>query len=243
MSEARLLVIDTCGQGGSVAIASDELLLQEELAPRMAASHGLGAVRRLLEQAGWALGELSAIAVVHGPGSFTGVRVGVAMAKGLAEAAGLGLIPVSRLEVLRASFEEKQIPPLRSGMTNKEDEKQVLRDAQDDRQKLPSCGFAAMDAGRGEFYLGSAEAQELVTLGEMLEKVPAGARVAVCEERVADVLDAFALVRVAEPQAKDAVRLAMDALKAGRVFGADEVDALYLRRPDAERALGRASHV
>lgn len=220
MSGHRLLVIDTCGQGGSVAVASDGLLLQEELAPRMAASHGLAAVRRLLDQAGWPLTSLGAIAVVHGPGSFTGVRVGVAMAKGLSEAAGVGLIPVSRLDVLR----------------------HMPMSGNPDMGHTASCQFAAMDAGRGEFYLGSAERQELVTLEEMLQQVPAGATVAVCEDRVADALDAFSLLRVGEPQAKDAVSLAFAALAAGLVLGAEAVDALYLRRPDAERALGRASH-
>ena len=53
------------------------------------------AIRRLLEARGWKLGELSAVVVVHGPGSFTGVRVGLSAAKGLSEAASIPLIAVS----------------------------------------------------------------------------------------------------------------------------------------------------
>jgi len=209
VSDRRLLLIDTCGLGGSVALASAAGVRQVELAPRMAASHGMRAVRELLEEAGYELADLDAIAVMHGPGSFTGVRVGVAMAKGLSEAAGIGLIPLSRLDVLRAV--------------------------------RPEAMFAALDAGRGEFYLGSATAQELVTQEEMLSRVPAQATVVVCEDRVADSLEALTVVRVPEPTAKDGLGLALAALDAGRAVTAEAVDALYLRRPDAERALERAS--
>jgi tRNA threonylcarbamoyladenosine biosynthesis protein TsaB len=200
-----LLLIDTCGLGGSVALALAADVRQAELAPRMAASHGMRAVRELLDNAGFSLADLDAIAVLHGPGSFTGVRVGVAMAKGLSEASGVGLIPLSRLDVLRAM--------------------------------QPEALFAALDAGRGEFYLGSAIEQELVTLEEMHSRVPAQATVAVCEDRVADSLDAFTLLRVPEPTAKDGLALTTAALDAGKLVTAEAVDALYLRRPDAERAL------
>ena len=58
------------------------------------------AVRRLMEASGFRLNELAAVVVVHGPGSFTGVRVGVSAAKGLSEAGGVPLIAVSRLALL-----------------------------------------------------------------------------------------------------------------------------------------------
>ena len=209
MSDRRLLLIDTCGLGGSVALSSADGVLEAELAPRMAASHGMRAVRQVLDEVGCGLKDLDAIAVLHGPGSFTGVRVGVAMAKGLSEASGIGLIPLSRLDVLRAM--------------------------------RPEAAFAALDAGRGEFYLGSAAAQELVTFEEMLSRVPAQAMVVVCEDRVADSLDALTVMRVPEPTAKDGLGLAIAALEKGYVVTAEAVDALYLRRPDAERALERAS--
>lgn len=59
-------------------------------------------LRRLLDIPGWKAAELQVVGVVHGPGSFTGVRVGLSAAKGLCEAVGAKLIAVSRLEVLAA---------------------------------------------------------------------------------------------------------------------------------------------
>src|SRR4051812_14266184 len=87
VAEYKLLVIDTCGSESSLALAqtADSPILFTAILPaRTAASDSLSAVRHLLAEAKWRLNELTAIAVVNGPGSFTGVRVGVALAKGLA---------------------------------------------------------------------------------------------------------------------------------------------------------------
>jgi tRNA threonylcarbamoyladenosine biosynthesis protein TsaB len=97
----RLLLIDTCGETAGVALSiGQQMLVTEELARGSASAEIVSAVRRLLEQVNWRLTELDAVGVVNGPGSFTGVRAGLATAKGLCEAAGLPLIAVSRLEVL-----------------------------------------------------------------------------------------------------------------------------------------------
>ena len=60
-------------------------------------------VERALSSAGKTLADLDALAVVTGPGSFTGVRIGVATAKGLSRGAGIPCIPVDALEALSAS--------------------------------------------------------------------------------------------------------------------------------------------
>lgn len=58
------------------------------------------AIRDLLEEAGWTAGSLDLVAVDVGPGSYTGLRVGLAAAKGLALAAGIPLAGVASLDVL-----------------------------------------------------------------------------------------------------------------------------------------------
>jgi tRNA threonylcarbamoyladenosine biosynthesis protein TsaB len=61
------------------------------------------AVVHVLDQAGVELGDLSAVAVDIGPGLFTGLRVGVATAKGLAQGLGIGVVALTSLEVLAAA--------------------------------------------------------------------------------------------------------------------------------------------
>ncbi len=103
VSEAmqRLLAIDTCGETAGVVLSfGPQVLAAEDLVAGDASAQIVAAVRRLLREPGWELGELSAIGVVAGPGSFTGVRTGLAAAKGLSEAASLRLVAVSRLAVL-----------------------------------------------------------------------------------------------------------------------------------------------
>jgi tRNA threonylcarbamoyladenosine biosynthesis protein TsaB len=100
--DERLLLIDTCGEtAGIVLTCGEEVLATEDLAPGSASAEMIDAIRRLLlTQPGRQLQNLDAIGVVHGPGSFTGTRTGLATAKGLCEAAGLTMAAVSRLEVL-----------------------------------------------------------------------------------------------------------------------------------------------
>ena len=97
----------------------------EVLPGRTSSERLVPAVRRLMEERGWRLRELAAVVVVHGPGSFTGVRVGLSAAKGLSEAGGVPLIAVSRLALLAAAVDGDGGPV-----------------------------HAVLDAGRGEFYYG-----------------------------------------------------------------------------------------
>ena len=101
----RVLALETSTLRGGVA-----LLDGEEVIAEVVSDLGGEASRRLLPdvdaalaEAGWALRDLGLIAVSLGPGSFTGLRVGMATAKGLAWAAELPLAGVSSLEVLAAA--------------------------------------------------------------------------------------------------------------------------------------------
>lgn len=100
--DERILLIDTCGETAGVALAcGEELLATEELPRGSVSAEVIEAIQRVLHtQSGWRLRKLDAIGVVVGPGSFTGVRTGLATGKGLCEATGQPLAAVSRLEVL-----------------------------------------------------------------------------------------------------------------------------------------------
>src|SRR5271170_846048 len=100
-----LLGIDTCGSTGTIALArwSDgalSLVAQTELAGRTYAAQFVPRIHELLETLNSGPEDLTAIVVVNGPGSFTGMRIGVSSAKALAEALDIPLLAVSRLAVL-----------------------------------------------------------------------------------------------------------------------------------------------
>jgi tRNA threonylcarbamoyladenosine biosynthesis protein TsaB len=108
-----VLGIDTATSEGSIALARDgHIVAGSRLRERGAhAQNLLVRIDALFLDAGLKASELVGIAVSVGPGSFTGVRVGMATAKGLAYALGIGLLGISTLEALaRAvlnSLEEK----------------------------------------------------------------------------------------------------------------------------------------
>jgi tRNA threonylcarbamoyladenosine biosynthesis protein TsaB len=214
--QSSILIIDTCGTVGSVAIAavspSPAILADASLPGRTASERLVATIRSLAVQNSADLGSLDAIAVVHGPGSFTGVRVGLSAAKGLAEALGLPVIAVSRLAVLAS----------------------LALQSRDTRV----C--ALFDAGRGDYYAGFYRGG--ICLREALlsrDQLAAELRlsecfVVTCDRSVAESLSEFSAQIVAEPAAKDALPLAALRLKAGEFDEVATLDANYLRRTDAE---------
>lgn len=110
MSERYVLGIDTATEVTVVALGlwSDEhlrLLDADEIdAPRAAMSQVLVAATRLLERHRLPLVEIDEVAVGRGPGSFTGVRIGVATAKGLAQGLGMPLYGFGTLDGIAAGL-------------------------------------------------------------------------------------------------------------------------------------------
>jgi len=101
-----ILALDTATEKGSLALAADGRLLGEYSlhSPGTYLQHLLPGVEELLKVAGRSLKEVEAIAVSQGPGNFTGLRIGLATAKGLAWALGCPLAPVPTLEALAAQI-------------------------------------------------------------------------------------------------------------------------------------------
>ena len=97
-----ILSIDTTAEFGSIALTEANVVVEEI---SIHAPEGFGHVlfdhiQRLLEKNGTTVHQLECFASASGPGSFTGVRVGLAAAKGLAEATGKRVVAVSNLRAL-----------------------------------------------------------------------------------------------------------------------------------------------
>ena len=98
----RLLALDTTREFGSIALSEGECVLEEvPLHSTEGFAHIVfGEIQSLLERHHLTLASLDGFAAASGPGSFTGVRVGLTAAKGLAEATGRPVVAVSNLEAL-----------------------------------------------------------------------------------------------------------------------------------------------
>ena len=100
-----LLSIDTCGPSGSIALArlsgdGIAVLGETALAGKTYSARLVPAIAELLSANETAIADLAAIVVAQGPGSFTGIRIGLSAAKGLAEPHASRILAVSRLAVL-----------------------------------------------------------------------------------------------------------------------------------------------
>ena len=103
----KVLAVDTTSERESVALAEGGVL-RAEVRLRTAAGHSrmvLPAIAFALEATGWVAADVDGYAVTVGPGSFTGLRVGLSTVQGLALASGRPCLGVSTLDVLAAGIE------------------------------------------------------------------------------------------------------------------------------------------
>lgn len=101
-----ILSIDTSTRGCSVAVHTDGQLVAsyDLLTDRSSSAMLTTLMKNAVEHAGYALADLDAVAVAKGPGSYTGLRVGVSTAKGLCYALDKPLLAISTLEGLTAQL-------------------------------------------------------------------------------------------------------------------------------------------
>ncbi|MGA2886624.1 MAG: tRNA (adenosine(37)-N6)-threonylcarbamoyltransferase complex dimerization subunit type 1 TsaB [Terracidiphilus sp.] len=222
MPESKLLLgIDTCGPSGTVALGrltgqQIEILGQKELEGRSYSSTLVAAIGEMLAHGGGTLREVGAIVAVNGPGSFTGVRVGLAAVKGLVEPTRIPVVAVSRLEVMGA----KAGTP--SSALDAHRNEVFLR-----------LGSALNSEAIGE------RARELLAGAHefaAIEYPPS--RIALCDEAAALLLGAawprVVLVQVEAPTAADALTLCAPRVAAEEFVDVALLDGHYLRRSDAE---------
>lgn len=101
----RILGIETCSRRGSVALCEGEVLVArcEHLEPQSHAERMLSLVERALAETAWPRASLDRIAVGVGPGSFVGLRVGIALAEGLGLGLGRPVVGVVSLHAMLAA--------------------------------------------------------------------------------------------------------------------------------------------
>ena len=204
-----LLSIDTCGALGTVALARLDieklsLLAQTELPGKTYSARLVPTIRELLATHSIALSEIETIVVTNGPGSFTGIRIGLSTAKGLAEPTSIPIVAVSRLAVLahKAGTAAAALDASRSEFY-----------FGDYSAATPSETLLARDAF----------AQKVAALGPQL---------AISEATV--LTEAPKASHVDPPTAHDALHFALPRLRARDFDDPLLLDGNYLRRSDAE---------
>jgi tRNA threonylcarbamoyladenosine biosynthesis protein TsaB len=216
-----LLITDTSGRNGIVALArapqaanQDELQVLESvpLAGGTFSAQLVPQIAALLEKHGLSKTQIDAFIVVSGPGSFTGLRVGLAAIKALAEILQKPIVPVSFLEIVAHA----------AGMDGRV--------------------VALLDAGRGQLYSGEYEIsgpraqtiQEHLIAREALPDLSRSIAVSTPDATLAS-MSRRAGLRTCELKAITPEMIAAvgwSKLRDGEIISPEKLDANYVRRSD-----------
>lgn len=221
MNELKILAVDTATEACSAALlVGDSLFSRWEEAPRDHTRKILPMVQAVLDDAGITLNDLDAIAFGRGPGSFTGVRIGISVAQGLAFGVGVPLIGISTLAAMA------------QGAYRLDGAEQVL---------------TAIDARMNEVYFGRYELIDgrMQLVGDEVVSDPAalvdvrgklagpvtcvGTGFETYGETLGGLADELAVSQVRFPAAEDMLPLARAAWLAGEAVPVEQATPVYLR--------------
>ncbi len=225
-----VLAIDTCDARGSVAVLRDEAVLRSEAHESQEdySSWLLPAVRKCLECSGLQMEDVDAYAAAAGPGSFTGVRVGLTAVKAWAEVYGKRIVAVSRLDAL--AVEASEGTAWVAAFANAQRGQVFGAIYQRHGTGLVRLGDEMVIAP-GKFVDAAAE----LAKGEKISWVSTDTDCVVSEEvwKTRD-MRGEEVASVSNVRAPKIGRLGLRALAEGRFTDALALDANYVRRSDAE---------
>lgn len=226
----KILAIDTSATAASAAICDENKIIGEFfINTKLTHSRTLmPMVESLLTNTNLQTSDITAIAVNCGPGSFTGVRIGVAAAKGLAFADDLPCIEVSTLESLAYNLQSA---------------KGIICSVMDARCAQVYNAFFKCDGEKLERIckdraLSIAElCEELKGYNERIILVGDGAEL--CFNAMKETLSNVELapINVRFQRASSTAEIAIEKFNNGEVLSAAEIMPMYLRLPQAEREL------
>lgn len=230
-----LLAVESAGRAASVAVLRGEQVLAEACAPpgRTGAESLLPCIDAALREAGVALAALGAFAVSVGPGSFTGLRVGIATVKGLAFGDARPVLAVPTLAAVALGAVADELPVV------------ALLDARRGEVYAAAWRFDE-DGGPGVAALALEPAEGVYTPEELAAKLPAacvlaGEGLEPCGARLRELVGPGVQQAGREdPRARDVGRLGLRLLAEGDLCSAGEIRPRYVRRAEAEvRRTGR----
>lgn len=242
-----LLVTDTSGKDGFVGMVRAgesservEVIDEVPLAGGTFSAQLVPQISGLLEKHELRKTDVDTFIVVSGPGSFTGLRVGLAAIKALAEILHKPIVAVSLLEVLAPNS-------------------LMIGPGHDESNRPATFPYAvALDAGRGEAFVGQYETtitseesvsfkpvgESLLTLDSLADLLESGAAEWIATpdqtvfealgKRVSESLRSRIRRSLRRPRSEEVARVGWQKLRAGETVTPERLDANYIRRSDAE---------
>ena len=255
----KRLVIDTCFAACSVALINCERRAAAlELMQRGHAEALMPMIRRVMNEAESGFSDLDEIIVTSGPGTFTGMRVGIAAARALSLAAGVGLVGLGTLQLMAwgalRQLQEKARRQSSKAMASKAMAHDIMT-AADPVSAVPAPAIAvAVDARKNQIYFQLFDNQgeamsvaQVISPGDALQALPQGRVVALGNGAMAlahalktapPAIAAAIKVQTELPDLQpDARDLGLRPLAAAD--RAQVVKPLYLRPPDAKPQTGK----
>lgn len=220
----NILAFDSSGQGFSAALLSDGIVLCEETfgGAETHARHIMPVLDRVLMSSGMTARDLGSLAVTVGPGSFTGLRIGLGVAKGISHALDIPIRGISTLDAMAWRFRDSVKPV------------HVLLDAR--RGEVYTSGYVFLNGKIAEKTAEKACSPEEAVNGAFGDSLFCGSGASVYRQRI-ESATGFRINPLnpdSEIKASDVAVLAYLQNGVTRNQNASDIRPIYLRRSEAE---------